>query len=367
MDISEAINEAVGSVLTEQEAITESVEAEPVEAQMDTEEVEAASDEVESVDSEEVALDDSEQVAEEDAEPEAEEANVPEGYAAVPVLEGDLEASFALFDTEGELEVPDLTIEYKAGGQVRKDRLDKVVKLAQWGVANHDRDERNKQVEAEAQSAISERDEMAQRLAEREDQLVRLLQEDDYYYNAREAYERENSPELRAERAEQRVRDLQVSQQMQQINNEGNQFWESELEPAIGMLSDALPTVSSDELAERCVLGIQAYMELAPNGQPYIPSDKFDDVRQYVVEELAYWAKLKHEQRSDSPSTVEVNTALEKLEKARVEAQKAKRLVGQKTKPIGRAGKASSPKKQRQAATLDDALDSALDSVLSHI
>jgi hypothetical protein len=345
MDISEAINEAVGSVLTEQEAITESVEAESVKAQTDTEEVEVASDEVESVDSEEIALDDSEQVTEEDAEPEAEEADVPEGYAVVPVLEGDLETSFALFDKEGELEVPDLTIE----------------------VANHERDERNKQVEAEAQSAISERNEMAQKLAEREDQLVRLLQEDDYYYNAREAYERENSPELRAERAEQRIRDLQVSQQMQQINNEGNQFWESELEPAIGMLSDALPTVSSDELAERCVLGIQAYMELAPNGQPYIPSDRFDDVRKYVVEELAYWAKLKHEQRSDSSSTVEASTALEKLEKARVEAQKAKRLVGQKTKPVGRAGKASSPKKQRQAATLDDALDSALDSVLSQI
>jgi hypothetical protein len=352
MDISEAINDAVGTVLTEQEAFAVADEPEP-------EALDAASDdEVE----EEV-----EASAEETEEQEAEEVD-GDTYVAVPTISDKLAAEFTLFDAEGELEIPDIMVSYKANGQVRKDRLDQIVRLAQWGVTNHDRYEKTKSLEENAQAAAHERDELAQMLAERESQLVRLLQEDEYYYNARDAYESENSPENRAERAEQRVRDMQISQEMTLINNEGSKFWESELEPAIGMIANALPTVTADELAERCVIGIQPFMELAPNGQPYIPANKFEMVRGYILEDLAYWAKIKHEQRSESSkSTVDAKTALQKLEKARVEAQKAKRLVGQKTKPVGRAEKSGPPRKRGNPATLDDALDSALDSVLSRL
>tara|TARA_R110002020_G_scaffold135316_1_gene302151 strand:- start:5481 stop:6581 length:1101 start_codon:yes stop_codon:yes gene_type:complete len=366
MDISEAINEAVGSVLTEQENIVAQAANEkvPVETETEVEEIETASETEES----EVAEDENtEEVEASDAEEDDSDETIDtpqDDYVNVPVLEGDLATSFSLLDNDGELEIPNVLVKYSAKGVIREDRLDKVVRFAQMGVAN---EENIQELKTTTDSAIKSRDELAQSLAEREEQLIRLLQEDDYYYNAREAFEKENSPEFRAERAEQKVRDLQVNHEMQSINNEGGKFFEAELQPAIGMLSDALPTVSADELAEKCVLGIQPYMELAPNGQPYIPSHKFDRVREYILEDLAYWAQLQHSKRSGSESAAPDNAALKKLEKARVEAQKAKRLVGQKTKPVGRAGKSRSPKRQRQAATVDDALESALDSVLSNI
>ena len=369
-DVSEAVSEAVGTVLTEQENIVAEVEAE-AEANVEAEEVAPDTEEVgEETEELEASDDDAEEsdAEESDVEESEEEVEAAESdYVNVPVLEDELATSFTLRDAEGELEVPDVIVEYKANGEIRKDRLDKVVRLAQWGVANQERDEKTKQIESQSLSVAEERNTLAERLAEREEQLIRLLQEDDYYYNAREAFEQENTPEVRAQRAEQQVRDLQVSHEMQQINNEGGKFWESELEPAIGMIADALPTVSAEELAEKCVTGIQAFMELAPNGVPYVPKNRFDRVREYVIEDLAYWEKLKHEQRSGSESPAQSDAALKKLEKARVEAQKAKRLVGQKTKPVGRAGKTRSPRKQRRAATLDDAFDNALDSVLQHL
>ena len=370
-DVSEAVSEAVGTVLSEQETIVAEVEAEAnanaeaEEAAPDTDDVIAeseeeveASDETEDEEIEVSETEDTETEAEE-SEPEVEAAS--EEYVNVPVLDDELATNFTLFDAEGELEIPDVIVEYKANGKVRKDRLDKVVKLAQQRFSP------DPEAQEKTNLVTQQRDQLEQQLIEREQQLVRLLQEDEYYYNAREAFVQENSPELRAERAEQKVRNMQVAHEMSKIENEGGKFWEAELEPAIGMLADALPTVSSDELAQKCVQGIQQYMELAPNGQPYVPSHKFDAVREYILEDLAYWAQLQHGKRSESTGTAKDDAALKKLEKARVEAQKAKRLVGQKTKPVGRAGKTRSPKKQRRAATVDDALDSALDSVLQHI
>ena len=368
-DVSEAVSEAVGTVLSEQETIVAEVEAEAnanaqaEETAPDTDDVVAESEEEVEVSEETEAEDEEIEASEtedtETVEPEVETAS--EEYVNVPVLNDELATNFTLFDAEGELEIPDVIVEYKANGKIRKDRLDKVVKLAQQRFSP------DPEAQEKTNLVIQQRDQLEQQLIEREDQLVRLLQEDDYYYNAREAFSKENSPELRAERAEQKVRDMQIAQEMSKIENEGGKFWEAELEPAIGMLSDALPTVSSDELAQKCVQGIQQYMELAPNGQPYVPSHKFDAVREYILEDLAYWAQLQHSKRSESTGTAKDAAALKKLEKARVEAQKAKRLVGQKTKPVGRAGKTRSPKKQRRAATVDDALDSALDSVLQHI
>jgi len=265
-DVSEAVSEAVGTVLSEQETIVAEVEAEAnanaeaEEAAPDTDDVVAESEEEieasEETEDEEIEASKTEET--ETDEPEVEAAN--EEYVNVPVLDDELATNFTLFDAEGELEIPDVIVEYKANGKVRKDRLDKVVKLAQQRFSP------DPEAQEKTNLVTQQRDQLEQQLVEREQQLVRLLQEDEYYYNAREAFVQENSPELRAQRAEEKVRNMHVAQEMSKIENDGGKFWEAELEPAIGMLADALPTVSADELAQKCVLGIQQYMELAPNG-----------------------------------------------------------------------------------------------------
>ncbi len=85
----------------------------------------------------------------EDAADEATDAPVlPEGYVAVPVVADQLATEFVLRDAEGEVEIPALIVEYKANGKVRQDRLDQVVKLAQFGVYNEAREQQFKQAES---------------------------------------------------------------------------------------------------------------------------------------------------------------------------------------------------------------------------
>lgn len=312
---------------------------------------------------------DADEAADSDDAPVAEAVELPEGYVAVPVVTDGLATEFTLKDAEGEVEIPDLMVEYKANGKVRQDRLDQVVKLAQWGVYNAEREQQIKQVEQQAQITQQELQQYISVLEEREKQIERLLVDEDFLYAVREAYDAENSPERRAERAMQETENLRVQYQMADIERSGAQFYESEVSPAIDMIVTALPTIAPDELLERFTYAMQAHVERAPNGQAYIPASRYDAVRKYIVDDLASWAQFQHSRRAQpaAPSPVQA-TASKELERARVDAQKAKRVVGQATKPVGRAGGTGTEKpRASRIASVDDAVSSALDEVLSAI
>jgi hypothetical protein len=312
---------------------------------------------------------DADEAADSDDAPVAEAVELPEGYVAVPVVTDGLATEFTLKDAEGEVEIPDLMVEYKANGKVRQDRLDQVVKLAQWGVYNAEREQQIKQVEQQAQITQQELQQYVAVLEEREKQIERLLVDEDFLYAVREAYDAENSPERRAERAMQETENLRVQYQMADIERSGAQFYESEVSPAIDMIVTALPTIAPDELLERFTYAMQAHVERAPNGQAYIPASRYDAVRKYIVDDLASWAQFQHSRRAQpaAPSPVQA-TASRELERARVDAQKAKRVVGQATKPVGRAGGTGTEKpRASRIASVDDAVSSALDEVLSAI
>lgn len=357
MDISEAIASAVDSALppTTPDADDTEQSVAPVA------EAEVAPD----ID----LMPDADEAADSDDAPVAEAVELPEGYVAVPVVTDGLATEFTLKDAEGEVEIPDLMVEYKANGKVRQDRLDQVVKLAQWGVYNAEREQQIKQVEQQAQVTQQELQQYISVLEEREKQIERLLTDEDFLYAVREAYDAENSPERRAERAMQETENLRVQYQMADIERSGAQFYESEVSPAIDMIVTALPTIAPDELLERFTYAMQAHVEVAPNGQPYIPASRYDAVRKYIVDDLASWAQFQHSRRAQpvAPSPVQAKESKE-LERARVDAQKAKRVVGQATKPIGRSGGTSTEKpRASRIASVDDAVSSALDEVLSSI
>ena len=357
MDISEAIASAVDSALpptTPDADDTEQSVAPVAEAEV-APDIDLTPDADEAVESEDT--------------PVAETVELPEGYVAVPVVTDGLATEFTLKDAEGEVEIPDLMVEYKANGKVRQDRLDQVVKLAQWGVYNAEREQQIKQVEQQAQVTQQELQQYISVLEEREKQIERLLVDEDFLYAVREAYDAENSPERRAERAMQETENLRVQYQMADIERSGAQFYESEVSPAIDMIVTALPTIAPDELLERFTYAMQAHVERAPNGQAYIPASRYDAVRKYIVDDLASWAQFQHSRRAQpaAPSPVQA-TASKELERARVDAQKAKRVVGQATKPVGRAGGTGTEKpRASRIASVDDAVSSALDEVLSAI
>ena len=249
-------------------------------------------------------------------------------------------------------------VEYKANGKMRSDRLDQVVKLAQWGVYNKDREEKVQQVEQLSQQVYQEREELAALLSEREEQIEKLLMDDDFLLAVRDAYGEQNSPENRAARAEQQVKDIRVQHQMSAIAEKGQVFYENEIAPALDMIAKALPSVPVEELAEKFQMAMYAHVERAPN----------DAIRQYILDDLAVWAQAQHGRRSPSTTSApqrETQKALAERDLARVEAQKAKRVVGQKTLPVGNAGKPSGKPKASVGNTVDDAVANALSTALS--
>lgn len=295
----------------------------------------------------------------------SDDAVLPEGYVAVPTLSEGLATEFALYDENGEVEVPSLMVEYKANGKVRKDRLDQVVKLAQWGVYNEERDRKAQVVEQEYQQSLSALEQMEAAVAEREAQMERLLHDDEFLEAVREAYLNENSPEKRVQRAEQETQNLRVQHQMQDITRNGEKFYAQEIMPAVQMITDALPNISVEDIESRLTMVMQAHAEIGPNGQPYVPPSRYDAIRQYIVEDLAVWAQMVNVRRSKPDPSATQRAALQsELDKARIEAQKAKNLLGKATKPTGTVGKMNAPK-SAPISTVDDAVDSALRSALA--
>ena len=355
LDISTAIDDAVAAALPTPQPEAEDVVAAPVpDASDEAEDAEDSADVVEPPDaSPEDAADPPSD------EPGTEAPSLPDGYVAVPTVAEGLATEFKLMDGEGEVEIPALIVEYKANGKVRQDRLDQVVKLAQWGVYNQEREQRQHQ---DAQTQIQQMNELLQ---EREAQMERLLSDEVFREAVQEAYLAEHTPEKRAERAEQQIVDLQIQHQLQQVSASGEQFYQQEVVPALEMITKALPTVSTDELGTRLEMVMKTLAEVAPNGVPYISPTNYDAIRQYIVEDLALWAQAAHVKRAQ-PAVQQQQSA--ELERARVEAQKAKRVVGQKLKPVGQVGQSPDrPKAAKPIASIDDAFESALSSVLSSI
>ena len=304
----------------------------------------------------------------EESEDLGDQPNMPEGYVAVPTVMDDLATEFSLHDADGEVEVPNLMVEYKANGKMRSDRLDQVVKLAQWGVYNQDREQKVQQVEQIAQQVHQEREELAALLSEREEQIEKLLMDDDFLMAVRDAYGEQNSPENRAARAEQQVKDIRVQHQMSAIAEKGQVFYENEIAPALDMIAKALPSVPVEELTEKFQMAMYAHVERAPNGEAYVPASRYNAIRQYILDDLAVWAQAQHGRRSPSTTSApqrETQKALAERDLARIESQKAKRAVGQKTLPVGNAGKPSGKPKASTGNTIDDAVASALSTALS--
>lgn len=333
----------VAPELAEEKPNTATTEVEPTEDATEDVEVEAEAE------------------PEEDAEPEQD----PDGYVKVPVVADKLATEFTLRDAEGEIEVPDLIVEYKANGKVRKDRLDQVVKLAQFGVYNEERERKVQETERKVVALSEEKTQAEKVLSEREAQLERILQDENFYLAVREAYEKENSPEQRAKRAEEEAKVLREERRFAPVLQQFEQFNDAEVVPALEMMVQALPTVTMEELEEKLGIAAMAHADTAPSGSRYIHPSRFDAIRKYIVEDLAIWAQVQHARRSESRQSPEVATARAETDKARIEAQKAKRLVGQATKPVGSTGGKAAPKKAKAAATIDEAMAQAENEILA--
>ena len=299
----------------------------------------------------------------ETGEPEA-PVVLPDGMVAVPTISRELAHPFKVLDAEGEIEAPDLLIEFTANGKARKEPLDKVVKLASVGVYNHEREQSIQTARTEAQQAQAQLQQVAAYAKQLEQEREALLSNDEQYLTARAQYEQQHTPEARLARAQQELEQQAMRQGFTTAATQGQQFYATELEPAVQTITKALPTVSVDEIGAKLLLVSDRYKVHTPFGTIINP-DAYGAIRQAIVNEIVPWAQQLHEARDTERRTSATQTQAEQqaLKKAaadaKAEAQKARNLGTKAAKPgAGRPGtNAPTPKPIK---TVDDAEQAAL-------
>lgn len=275
------------------------------------------------------------------AEPEPEPIALPEGMAAVKKIEGrELVAQFKVLDTDGELEVPDITLEFEANGKTRREPIDKVVKLAQMGVYNHEREQRLVQTQQEVQQIKEQYTQVEARARALEQERERFLSDPDYLVQALTQYEQQNTPEARLTRDREQLEQQRAELEFQRINEQGEAFFTRELVPAIETITQALSTVGAEEIGARLVLVQERYKVHTPMGS-YIPPSAYPQVKQALIADILPWAQQLHESR-DSERKLAIDAAKQEAEAAKAKAKEAQVTAQKKTNLIGRTVKPGS-------------------------
>lgn len=298
-----------------------------------------------------------------DGEPEP--IALPDGFAAIPKVEGrELATTFTVRDKDGELDVPDIQIDFTANGRTRSEPLDKVVKLAQMGVFNQERHEQTVHVQRE-NDGLKQRVQQVEHYAQQvEQRMQQLLSSDDAYLMARAEFEQQNTPEYRAQMARQELEQTNQQIAFTQAAQAGQQFLATTLEPAVNQIAQALPEVGVEEIGARLLLVSDRFRVHTPFGS-IIPPQYHEAVAQQIVQDVAPWAMQLHEARAADKAVTrraaeqQTAAATAAAERARVEAQKARNLGTRPASP-GRRGTPTTPHAHTPPTpppirTLDDA------------
>jgi hypothetical protein len=254
---------------------------------------------------------------------------------------------FVVYDEQGELLPPDIHFKFKANGAERDLRIDQVVRMAQMGFTN---EEREKQV-ASAKKFVSEAEQELEQykslIAQYDEKVARLLEDPDIYEESRIEWNRRNAPEARAARAEQEAAQLREEKVVRAQNEFVGNFVQNVLVPTTTQLLRDNPTVSEEELVGRYT---QITAPLLVNGR--VPINRLPEVERLVRTDLAEWVQAKNIERSQARQA----ETRESAKKTKVNAE-AKRAASRVLAPAGKVGL---PKPQKTTfSSAKDWLDSS--------
>ena len=295
------------------------------------------------------------------------EFELPEGLVDIPTITGRQPAAeFKVMDHEGELEVPDLTFTFKANGRERTEPIDRMVRLAQMGVYNEQREEEVKTT----RSQIAETQQQAQQVwnyaKQLEQKMQAVLSDDNAYLAERAAWQRQNTPEARAQLQMQQVEHQRAANEFESAKMQGQTFFQSDIVPAVEQVTTALPLVSPEEIGAKMIL-ISRGLEVKTAFGDILPPSRYGQFNQAFLNELIPWAKQLQDHREQERSASTRHAEADK-KKAQIEAQRAKNLVGRQTSPSRRS--ASGTQTGRGAAppiikTVEDAEKAVLRATMS--
>lgn len=279
-----------------------------------------------------------------------------------------LMTEFTLKDDKGELAIPaGLIIEYTASGKVRADALDKVVKMAQWGHHNLEREQRVRQVEAQSEEVRSYATSVEQKLATREAQLERLLSDPDYRENAIQHFAAQQTPEKRAERAQQEVEQLKLSHEQQAIAAQGKQFFAADVLPSYEMTVKAFPNVTDIEIGQKLMGFVN---RLKDSRTDLVPPSAYPKISQFFLTDLIPWARSLDDVRAvergtksgremaQSSAQAQTKTDAD-LDAERLKNQRLRRTATTNLRPPGR-GATSAPAPKKAPVTREEIMEDVI-------
>lgn len=295
---------------------------------------------------------------------------LPEGMVAVPKADRQLATAFKIKDKDGELEVPDLMIEFTANGKTRSEPLDKVVRLAERGFYNEEREQAILSERQQSQNILATAQQLNARVQHLEAERSHLLSSDDAYLQARARFDAENTPEARLQAEQAKSRAHEERRLYGEAEAQSSDFFNNQVVPAVGVITQSLPEVSADEIGARLILLTNHLRIPMPGGGSIIPPAAHQQVTQIMLRDITPWAQQLNDHRSGEKSERQKQTAVDEAKRKaettrlQVEAQRAKSLVGKAGKPANR-GDGKETKAPKPITNIDEAQDAALDATFA--
>lgn len=221
-----------------------------------------------------------------------EQPAAPQGEVELPPLKRAPMTQFSVVDDQGELEIPDVMIKFKAKGEDRELPLDHVVRLAQLGYTNEEREQQVLAARKFVSEAQERESQYQQQVQQYESYYQRIFSDPNFFEQARDAFFQQNTPEARAQRAEQEAARLRAEQGRQSETHQITNFVASVLVPATEQLLQAYPEVSQTELVGRYS---QLTAPLLVQGR--VPVQRLAEVQRIVQQDLKDWVERTHVER----------------------------------------------------------------------
>lgn len=276
--------------------------------------------------------------AKEALETAAAQPETPVEEETTPAVPSDrkLATEFQVFDDEGELEIPDIKITFKANGQEREQvPLDKIVRWAQIGVSRDEREPELLGLRQRTSEQAQSIDELQAIIQQYEGYLPQLFENPNFYDQAAQAWAEQNSPAQRAARAEAQLRQQQDDMRMQHEDAQLAQYVQTNLSPLVDNLVAENPAVSFEEVMGRFSI---LTAPLLVRGR--IPPQSLPQVEHLIRSELSDWVLHQQETRS-----TETKKQAAKVEAAKTQTALAKRQIARRTAPPGASAPAQPGKK----------------------
>lgn len=261
---------------------------------------------------------------------------------------------FVLKQGVDEVEIPsDLTFTFKANKKDYVDLpIDKVVLMAQMGFYNEEREEKYRATEEVATETEGRNEKLTDIVLHMREEFINLLSDEEYREAAIEEYNKSNSPEARARRAEEDARQVRTSVANQRQAEQATQYVATQIYPVMKQLPQEFSNVSEDEVLGRFN---RLITPLLRNG--IVPNAKLPEVKHLVENDLRMWAQgLNLERDSAQKKTANI------VNGEKTKTTLAKRQAARAVQPSGKAAKETRKPRTYDSATewaekgLDDIL-----------